>query len=120
MANVFIDSNILFDITERDITRIKMLNKHDVSISALSFHIIFYTYKYKIPNEKLNQYYKQFHIISMTDNILRNSMIGPTSDLEDNIQLHSAVKKDSDYFLTSDKKLLKMKFFGRTKIVSTL
>lgn len=44
----------------------------------------------------------------------------PTSDLEDNIQLHSAAEADCDYFLTSDKKLLAMIYFGKTKIVSTL
>lgn len=35
-------------------------------------------------------------------------------------QLHSAAEAECDYFLTSDKKLLAMKFFGKTRIVSTL
>lgn len=43
-----------------------------------------------------------------------------SNDLEDNIQLNSAIKADCNFFLTFDKKLLKMKFFGKMKIVSSL
>lgn len=120
MANVFIDSNFFFDLTERDIQKRRMLNGHSVSVSALSFHILFYTYKYKVPNKLLSQYKKYFHVIGLTNEILENSLEGPTRDLEDNIQLHSAAKCDSDVFLTNDKKLLSMKFFGKTKILSSL
>lgn len=45
-------------------------------------------------------------------------MEGPTKDLEDNIQLHSAAEAESDIFLTADKKLVDMKFFGKTQIIS--
>ena len=48
------------------------------------------------------------------------SLDGPTKDLEDNIQLHSAAKTEADFFLTNDKKLLKMKFFGKMRIVTTI
>jgi len=43
-------------------------------------------------------------------------MTGPTDDFEDNVQLHSAVMGDCDYFLTMDKKLIKMKYFGKMRI----
>lgn len=41
-------------------------------------------------------------------------------NLEDNIQLHSAAEAECDFFLTSDDKLLKIKFFGKTEIKSGL
>lgn len=43
---------------------------------------------------------------------------GPTVDFEDNTQLHSAAEAECDYFLTNDEKLLKMKFFGKTRLTN--
>lgn len=120
MANIFIDSNFLFDVTERDKSKREMLNGNRVFVSALSYHILFYTYKYKVPQKEISDYKNQFYITDFTNEILSDAMYGPTFDLEDNIQLHSAVIAEVDYFLTSDKKLLKMKYFGKMKIVNTL
>jgi len=63
---------------------------------------------------------KTLHLISLTDKIIDKALLGPTKDLEDNIQLHSAVEADCDIFLTNDKALLKMGYFGKTKIVDHL
>ena len=56
----------------------------------------------------------------LTDKILDLALEGPVDDLEDNIQLHSASEAECDVFLTNDKKLLKMKFFGKMRIVSII
>lgn len=118
MVNIFLDTNWLLDIVERDIQKQKILDKKRVFISPLSYHILFYTYKHKVPNEVIVNFKKQFQIVNLTNKILDLSLEGPTADLEDNIQLHSAAESECDIFLTNDKKLLKMKFFGKTKIIS--
>lgn len=119
MANIFLDSNYFFDVTERDINKREALNNNKVFVSALSYHIFFYTYKHKAPNKLINKHKKEFYIADLTDKILSLSLEGPTNDLEDNIQLHSASESDCDIFLTNDKKLLNMKFFGKTRITSS-
>lgn len=120
MANIFIDSNFLFDLTERDLKKRRQLEGNVVYVSPLSYHILFYTYKYTVPAKLVLENKNEFVIVNLTDKILSKAMEGPTSDLEDNIQLHSAVTADCDYFLTSDKKLLKIRVFKKTKIVSRL
>ena len=120
MANIFIDSNFLFDVTERDVTKRKMLDNNTVFVSALSYHILFYTYKYKVPQSQVSEYKSQFYIVDLSDKVLTDAMTGPSSDLEDNIQLHSAADIEADYFLTTDKRLLKLKYFGKMKIIEAL
>jgi poly-beta-hydroxyalkanoate depolymerase len=120
MANIFIDSNFLFDITERDLKKRRQLEGNVVCVSPLSYHILFYTYKLHVPVRTMLEYKKQFYIVDLTNKILTKAMRGPTGDLEDNIQLHSAVRAVCDYFLTTDKKLLELRSFGKTKIVSKI
>ncbi len=45
---------------------------------------------------------------------------GPTTDVEDNIQLHSSVEAGCDLFLTHDEALLNLTFFGKMRIASRL
>lgn len=116
MAKVFIDANFLFDISERERDKKSQLEGHKVYISPLSFHILFYIYKYKIPSKEIIELKEEFYMADFTDKILSLALQGPSSDLEDNIQLHSAAIAECDYFLTNDKNLLKMKFFGKTAI----
>jgi hypothetical protein len=93
---------------------------HIVYVSTLSVHIFCYIYKVKFPNPVLKQQIFKFHLIDLSKKILENALAGPTPDLEDNIQLHSAAAADCDIFLTSDENLLKMKFFGKAKISSVI
>lgn len=51
--------------------------------------------------------------------IAEKALVGPTSDFEDNVQLHSAAEAECDIFLTEDKKLSDMKFFGKVRIDSS-
>ena len=120
MASVFLDTNVLFDISERDVKQRELLDGHDTYLSTLSYHILFYTYGHKVPNKEILKQKGEFNLVNLTSEILSKAMIGPTKDLEDNIQLHSAAEANCDYFLTNDKKLLKTRFFGITKIVDKL
>jgi predicted nucleic acid-binding protein len=121
MANLYFDANFLVDLAEGKLgVGLEELRYHTLHTSPLSFHILAYAYKYKIPYRKLNKLSDKFLIVSLTKHILAAATSGPTDDLEDNIQLHSAVESECDVFLTNDKKLLKLGYFGKTKIASTI
>ncbi len=118
MARVFIDTNFYIDLTKRAKEKWLGLKEHLLFISALSVHILFYARKLKVPDLEVNELQKQFGIIPLTENVLSKALQGPTNDLEDNIQLHSAIEAECELFLTYDEKLLKLGFFGKMRIVS--
>ncbi len=123
MANIFVDTNYFINLYTKRVpilTPLSELEKHDLFVSTLSYHIFAYTQKIKIPNTVLIDSLEKFNLIALTEQILLKALENPTIDLEDNIQLHSAAEADCDYFLTNDEKLLKMKFFGKTKITESL
>ena len=121
MARVYLDTNFLIDIAEkRDNIRIRDYYQHKIIASSLSFHILAYTFKYKIPSDKLKRLVTYFTVVPLSEDIIQKSLSGPIGDFEDNIQLHSAAVAECDYFLTNDEKLLKMKFFGKTKISDSI
>ena len=120
MARVFLDSNVYFDITKRDKGKLEHVRSDLLFISPLSIHILFYSYKLKVPDHEVNEMQELFGIVPLTKSILDTALDGPTKDLEDNIQLHSAVEAECGLFLTADKKLLKMKFFGKARIISEI
>ena len=121
MAKVFLDTNYFIDLIEgRRNIKVESFKGHSLYISSLSIPIYCYVYKIKIPDEKLNMLFKFFNVIELDEEILKKSLQGPTNDLEDNIQLHSAVKRDCEIFLTSDKKLLSLKYFGKMQIENNL
>lgn len=121
MARVFLDTNILIDIVEkRKNISLDDFNNHEVYISPLSIHILFYVGKKKIPFPRLLDILPVINIVSLSIKITENSLSGPTTDFEDNIQLHSATQEECDVFLTNDSKLLDMRFFGKTQMLSSL
>jgi len=122
MARVFLDTNCLIDAIERRPEKeiLTSLKGHTSFISPLSVAIYCYLYKIKVPNKHLSIQLGEFQIVDFSADLLYRAMDGPTVDLEDNIQLHSAAEAECDFFLTMDKKLLKMKFFGKVKLLSTL
>lgn len=74
-----------------------------------------------MPNHKLKERVSEYLIlIPFTELIAQSALLGPVADFEDNVQLHSAASADCDFFLTSDKKLLDMKFFGKARIIQEL
>ncbi len=121
MAKVFLDTNYFIGLANRTPeTETSILDDASCFISVLSCHVLFYVNKLRVPDEAMNDFINDFNLINLNSTILSKSQSGPTEDLEDNIQLHSAAKENCDVFLTFDKKLLKMKFFGKTHIVSSL
>ena len=121
MAKIFLDTNILVDIlSDRSSLDLQSFTKHDLSISCLSIHIVVYILKIKVPSNEIDDLIDSFNSIELYTNLCKTSSQGPTKDLEYNIQLHSCVQNDCDYFLTNDKELLKMIYFGKTKIINEL
>lgn len=120
MAKVFLDTNIYIDAVHRNPDINDEFINHDIYYSHLSTHILYYAQKLKVPNAAIQVIGEKFQGVDLTSSILKNALTGPTKDLEDNIQLHSAAEADCDYFLTNDTKLLAMTYFGKTKMVNTL
>lgn len=122
MAKVFLDANYFIDAVHRkpELEILETLENHTVYISALSFDIYCYLCKIKIPDKKVSAQREKFQIVDLSENVLDLSLTGPTRDFEDNVQLHSAASAECDVFLTADKSLLKMKFFGKARIAPTL
>lgn len=118
MARVFLDTNFYIDVTKRAKAKWDSLRGNLLFISPLSIHILFYARKLKVPDQDVIELQKQFGIVPFTQHILDKALEGPTKDLEDNIQLHSAAEAECDIFLTEDRGLLDMKFFGKTHISS--
>jgi len=117
MARIYLDANYFIGtVNQRKRINLASLSSHVLFISPLSVHVLYYVYKIKVPDENISKLINFFNIVSLTENLLKKSVLGPTSDLEDNIQLHSASAADCDVFLTEDKILLKMKFFGKSAI----
>lgn len=121
MAKIFLDTNYFIDFAERNKTDLlEKLEGNKLYISTFSVLILAYVYKYKIPNNKIKLLIKKVALSPLNKSVLETAFDGPTSDLEDNIQLLSAAKSNCDVFLTNDKNVLKMKFFGNAKILSEL
>ncbi len=120
MAKVFLDTSIFIDIYGRKVFNLPNNISNKYFLSPLTYCNFFYISKLKTPNNKLNTLISLYSTVPLTNKLIKTSLQGPTNDLEDNIQLHSAVEADCDTFLTNDKKLLKLGYFGKTKIQSTI
>ena len=121
MAKVFLDTNYFIGLANRaPEVETEILDEQKGFISVLSCHILFYVNKITVPDVKMNSFISDFNLINLSQDILDKALVGPTKDLEDNIQLLSAAKADCDFFLTNDKQLLKLKFFGKTEIKAQL
>lgn len=118
MARVFLDTNYFIDAIHRKPEKqiLETLENNVICVSTLSFHIYCYSFKIKIPDQKVILQKIKFYLVDFSEDILDKALEGPTKDLEDNIQLHSAAEADCDIFLTNDDKLVKLKFFGKTEI----
>lgn len=121
MVRVFLDTNYFIDlVNQRNDVKLSNLGTNAPFISPLSAHITMYVNKRKVPCPELAKILEMFSFVPFDTAITNKALIGPTSDIEDNVQLHSASTAVCDYFLTRDKKLLAMKFFGKTRIVSKI
>lgn len=121
MVKVFLDANYFIGLVNRSPeVDTEIIDKHQGFISTLSCHILFYINKINVPDVKMNSFIEDFNLIDLSQDILEKALMGPTKDLEDNIQLHSAAEAECDFFLTNDAKLLNLKFFGKMKMSSDL
>lgn len=120
MVRIFLDANFYIDVANRAREKWQRLRGNLIFISPISTHIVFYTRKLKVPNQEIIRLQKQIGIVPLTKYLVDKALVGPTSDFEDNVQLHSAAEADCDFFLTEDKRLLNLKFFGKTRMVSDL
>ena len=121
MRNVFLDTNATFALLESDPKFPSDQFKHaNIVLSPLSVHIFAYVRKINMPYPKLTTVLRQTVLVPLTTTLINKATSGPTHDLEDNIQLHSAAEANCDYFLTNDKNLLKLNYFGKTKIAVSL
>lgn len=120
MAKVFLDTNYFIDAIHRRPEKeiLDSLENHIAYISPLSLHIYCYVFKIKVPDKRVLAQIEKFQVVEFSEDIAVRSLMGPTSDFEDNVQLHSCAEALCDVFLTADKDLLKMKFFGKTHIIS--
>src|SRR3989344_6471888 len=108
MAKIFLDTNYFIDAIHRKPEEeiLESLENNIIYTSTLSFHIYCYTYKIKIPDDRVIMQKEKFQMVDYSESILDKALEGPTKDLEDNIQLHSASEADCDLFLTEDKRLI--------------
>ena len=125
MAKVFLDANYFIGLANRTPeVNIETLDGYKGFVSTLSCHILFYVnkinVKINVPDVKMNSFLNDFNLTDLSQDILDRATEGPSIDLEDNIQLHSAAEAECDFFLTKDKQLLQLKFFGKTQICSNL
>lgn len=121
MAKIFFDVNYFIDLMEeRQLLEIDQFSTHQLYLSPVSIHIYTYIYKIKIPNQKLQKTLDNFNLIPIDEFIASNSLSGPTADFEDNLQLHSSAWDECDYFLTNDRRLLSLYFFGKVQIANSL
>lgn len=121
MAKVFLDANIYIDFMEnRDRLLVKELDGTDLFVSTLSIEIWMYVFKRIVPNSSLLEIFNIFNFVDYSSSIARKSVLGPTPDFEDNVQLHSASEANCDTFITKDLKLLKLGYFGKVHISNSL
>jgi len=121
MAKIFLDANFFIDIVEeRQQIRFQDFKEDIIFISPLSVHIVSYLYKYRMPKTQLKDFIPAIKLVPFDTVITVKAIDGPTTDFEDNVQLHSAAQSACDIFLTRDKKLLEMRFFGKVKIEDTI
>ena len=117
MGRVFLDANVVIDFLERKEAETRnRLKSNTLYITPLSIHILLYLMKLRISYPKLTEIKQYFSIIEFNESIMYSALGGPTDDFEDNVQLHSAAEAECDLFLTEDKRLIGMKFFGKTRI----
>ncbi len=122
MARVFVDANYFIYFVNRspDTDDSELFHAHQLFVSVLTCHILYYVNKIKVPDKATISFISDFNLTNLGSKIINDSMEGPTNDLKDNIQLHSAAKVNCDYFLTNDRQLLKMSYFGKTRILNSL
>lgn len=117
MEKVFLDTNIFIDLVENRNNELRQFTTNStLYISVLTLNIWVYVYKHVVPNSKFDFIFETYNIVSSNGNIAQKASMGPTDDFEDNVQLHSATEENCNLFVTKDKGLLKLGYFGKMRI----
>jgi len=121
MAKIFLDTNYFIDALHRKPEKeiLESLENNIIYISPLSVHIFCYIFKINVKDKSLITQVDKFQLVDFSEDVLIRALEGPTSDFEDNVQLHSAANAQCDVFLTEDKNLLEMTFFGKVRITNS-
>ena len=106
MAKIFLDTNIFINLVEKKGSHHQNLKNHKLFISTLSFHILMYVTKQKVPYQRMIDAINQFQLVPFDQSITYRALYNPTEDFEDNVQLQSAAEANCNLFLTEDRKLL--------------
>ncbi|MBI4130561.1 hypothetical protein HY468_04545 [Candidatus Roizmanbacteria bacterium] len=121
MDRLFLDTNYFIDIAEqRNQASLDDFDNFSLTISPLSVHVLCYSYHVRMPDKKVENLVNEFILVPFDSALAFKALSGPTKDFEDNVQLHSAITADCDFFLTTDKQLLTMGYFGAMRICSHL
>lgn len=119
MVKYFLDTN--FFMRSYEGTHLEALAKiaeAERCISALTIHITCYVHSISIPDKTLSKHLTFFTVLAINKQIISASLDGPTSDYEDNVQLNTAAYNNIPTFITLDTKLLKLKKYQNTAIIS--
>jgi len=121
MAKIFLDTNYFIDALHRKPEKeiLDSLENNSIYVSSLSVHIYCYIFKINIKKNPILAQVDKFQVVDFSEDVVIRALEGPTSDFEDNVQLHSAANSQCDVFLTEDKELLKMKFFGKVRVTNS-
>ena len=121
MAKIFLDTNYFIDALHRKPEKeiLESLENNIIYVSPLSVHIYCYVFKINIQDILIIAQIEKFQLVDFSNDIVIRSLQGPTADFENNVQLHSAANVECDIFLTGDRKILGMKFFGKVKIANS-
>ncbi len=119
MKNIFLDTNILFDIIlERDknskiiIQGLKKIPPSKLYISSLSVHIIFYVLKIRygsLEYDRIKNFLTKMNILPLSESITLEAISNEFFDFEDKLQYLCAIDK-CDIIVTRD-----VKDFNRIK-----
>lgn len=119
MDKIFLDTNVFMRLLEGRLEDSwQKFDAYQCCISALSIHIAVYVHKLRIPNATMSSFTTHFVILPISNQASKQSLEGPTSDYEDNLQLHTALESNTAQFVTLDKKLLDLKSIGIMNVVS--
>jgi predicted nucleic acid-binding protein len=93
MAKIFLDANYFIDALHRKPEKeiLESLENNIVYISPLSIHIFSYIFKINMLDKNILAQIDKFQLVDLSDAIVTRALQGPTTDFEDNVQLHSAV-----------------------------
>lgn len=116
---IFLDVNVIMDFTHKrkSYTDIKMIissveeGYHKGYITSATIHTLSYfltkEFGLKEAKEVLLNLLSTFSVVDAPKEVIKNALLANYNDIEDALQVYTALSFKMDFFLTSDKKLKK-------------